>query len=168
MPTASTSFISNCVTMSSPFRARGTLSESTLRQITTPAACSEVFFGVPSSFKPISITRCSSSLFSYTAINSALRLDFWSASFFSRSFLSSAFKSGFCSFFSMPAIFSPSNSLMEDLPSISFATLSVSEYGTPITRPTSLITAREARVPNVTICATLEGLYFCRTYSMVS
>ena len=56
MPTASTSFMSNCVTISSPFLASGTLSESTLLQITTPAACSEVFFGIPSNFKPISMT----------------------------------------------------------------------------------------------------------------
>ena len=59
IPMDSTSFMSNCVVMSSPLRESGTLSAIFFRQMTTPAACMEVLRGIPSSFSPMSMTRLS-------------------------------------------------------------------------------------------------------------
>ena len=56
MPSCSISFISNCVTIASPERASGTFSLMTLPQMTTPAACMEMFLGAPSKRIAMSIT----------------------------------------------------------------------------------------------------------------
>jgi len=51
---------------------------------------------------------------------------------------------------------------------ISFAIVSVSAGVKPRTRPTSLMQARDLRVPKVMICPTESRPYLSRTYSMTS
>ena len=150
IPSASISFATNCVVMSSPFLESGTLSAIRFRQITTPAACIPVCLGIPSICRAISITRRRVWSSSYIAQNSAFLATFNSESLPSNCWrLSGSVSSR--SFFSAFSILRPSKSLIEVLPSIILVSLSVSEYGTRITLPTSLMEFFAAIVPNVTI-----------------
>ena len=132
---------SNCVTLTlSAPTATGTYSPTSFWLIRTPDAWTDACLGRPSSLLALSIRSCTVASCSYSALNSALGLISLSVSpFMALSIVTPTF----CG--------------------IILAMLSTIAYGRSITRPTSLITALAAIVPNVIIWHTHSLPYFSIT-----